>query len=283
MGLALIAPISVLWVLYPSVSFLVFGLFIAVLTGYLDDRFNLSARIRLPLYFSALGVGMWPILSGYWSMGGYEIVIIAILVVTVGVVNTYNFMDGINGITTLYSAVNLLFIFVVFDAIDSHTSWVKPLTIATLTYLLVFGFFNLQKKAKAFLGDSGSVALGLIVCMLIIQLGIEIGSWQIIVLLAVYGVDSVGTIILRLLRKENIFEAHRSHLYQDLVHIKKWTHIQVALLYACIQGLINLVCYPFLLDGSVSIWMVVSTLVILAILYLYSKHKLNQLNFKTYS
>ena len=42
-----------------------------------------------------------------------------------------------------------------------------------------------------------------------------------ILLLGVYGLDSVGTIVLRIIRKENIFKAHRTHFYQYLTNYKK--------------------------------------------------------------
>ena len=61
-----------------------------------------------------------------------------------------------------------------------------------------------------------------------------------ILLLAVYGVDSVLTILHRLHRRENIFRAHRLHLFQLLVHRLNWPYLRVSVLYASIQLFINL-------------------------------------------
>ena len=58
-------------------------------------------------------------------------------------------------------------------------------------------------------------------------------------LLLIYGLDAVTTILFRLIRKENIFEAHRSHFYQFLANEKGWPHLKVAALYAILQLIIN--------------------------------------------
>lgn len=59
-------------------------------------------------------------------------------------------------------------------------------------------------------------------------------------LLLFYGLDTVSTIIFRLIRKENIFEAHRSHFYQYLANIKGWPHLMVATLYLVVQLMVNI-------------------------------------------
>ena len=57
--------------------------------------------------------------------------------------------------------------------------------------------------------------------------------------LGVYGIEVVSTIIQRIKMKENIFEAHRHHLYQLLVNKMNWQHLSVAALYGAIQLAIN--------------------------------------------
>ena len=58
-------------------------------------------------------------------------------------------------------------------------------------------------------------------------------------LLLFYGLDTISTIIFRLIRRENIFEAHRSHFYQYLVNVKGWPHLMVSALYMVVQLLVN--------------------------------------------
>ena len=102
--------------------------------------------------------------------------------------------------------------------------------------------------------------------------------WDILILLLVYGVDSVGTIILRLIRKENIFKAHRSHFYQDLVHVKGLGHLQVAFLYALMQAIINAVyVYNFEVINDVFI----VSLTLLTLVFLVGKKRMGTLQFRT--
>ena len=71
------------------------------------------------------------------------------------------------------------------------------------------------------------------------EVGLKLETWTSICLLLVYGVDSVGTILIRLIKKENIFKAHRSHLYQDLVHKNGWSHLKTSIIYALSQMVIS--------------------------------------------
>jgi hypothetical protein len=59
-----------------------------------------------------------------------------------------------------------------------------------------------------------------------------------ILFLGVYGVDSILTIIHRLILQQNIFKAHRLHFYQILVNEQKIPHLIVAAAYALVQTLI---------------------------------------------
>jgi UDP-N-acetylmuramyl pentapeptide phosphotransferase/UDP-N-acetylglucosamine-1-phosphate transferase len=114
-----------------------------------------------------------------------------------------------------------------------------------LASLLVFGFFNFRKKAKAFAGDVGSISMAIIISFLIALLMIQTQEFKWILLLAVYGLDTVATICCRVVRKENIFKAHRSHFYQYLANEKKWSHLLISTLYAVLQLSINVLLIYF--------------------------------------
>ncbi len=280
MGLALIAPILAHFIISPEFDYITLGVLIAIVTGYLDDRRNLKVYIRLPLYFVAILLCTLEIIGNPLNSELPLLLHLAVIVIAVGVINTYNFMDGINGITGLYTVVFLFTAYFLFEEIGNIHEWIYQLIIAVGSFIVIFGVFNFQNKARAFLGDSGSVALGLIVSTLVIVMGVALHSWEVIVLLAVYGVDSVATIVLRLLRRENIFEAHRSHLYQDLVHVKKWSHITVSAIYALVQLGINVICFKLIVEDKMNGLTVLLIIGGLTISYLLVKKQLNQLNFK---
>ncbi|CDE01850.1 glycosyltransferase group 4 family [Bacteroides uniformis CAG:3] len=84
----------------------------------------------------------------------------------------------------------------------------------------------------------GSVSIAFILLFLIGRLIIETEDFSWIVLLSVYGVDSVLTIIHRLMLHENIGLPHRKHLYQIMANELKIPHVIVSLAYMTIQTFI---------------------------------------------
>ena len=56
--------------------------------------------------------------------------------------------------------------------------------------------------------------------------------------LAVYGADSVLTIVHRLMLHENIGLPHRKHLYQIMANELKIPHVAVSLTYMVVQGVV---------------------------------------------
>src|SRR5690606_5044234 len=157
------------------------------------------------------------------------------LFVLLGWVNIFNFMDGINGITVLYSLVAIIS----FSLLPVHEGERELLTLVGIS-CLVFGFFNVRKKAKAFAGDVGSVAMALFLGYFMAKTLIQTENIFYLLFCMVYGIDAALTIFYRLARRENIFLPHRTHLYQYLANELKVPHVAVSIAYAVIQLLINL-------------------------------------------
>ena len=151
--------------------------------SFVDDVRSTSQKLRLLFHFSAMVLMFyqWGLFSLSWCTG---------------IINAYNFMDGINGITGGYSLVILGALAYINAEI---TQFVEPALIYTvLCSVLVFCFFNFRKKAKCFAGDVGSVSIAFILLFLIGKLIIQTEDFSWIILLVIYGVDSVLTIIHRL-------------------------------------------------------------------------------------
>ena len=89
------------------------------------------------------------------------------------------------------------------------------------------------------MGDVGSMGVAFWIAAITGQLIIATGELKWILLLTVYGTDSVFTILERLRLGENIFKAHRRHLYQLFANEKGFSHISVSSAYALVQILIN--------------------------------------------
>ena len=200
--------------------------------SFVDDIRSTSQGLRLVFHFSAMALMFyqWGLFSLSWWW------IIVALIICTGIINAYNFMDGINGITGGYSLVVLVALAYINAEI---TAFIEPALINTvLCSVLVFCFFNFRKKAKCFAGDVGSVSIAFILLFLIGKLILTTGDFNWIILLSVYGVDSVLTIIHRLMLHENIGLPHRKHMYQLMANELKIPHVVVALIYMVAQAVI---------------------------------------------
>lgn len=197
-----------------------------------DDVRSVSQRTRLLFHFTAMALmfGQWGLYDLPWWW-----VVIALIVCT-GIINAYNFMDGINGITGGYSLVLLVALAYVNREV---VPFVEPDFIyMVILSVVVFCLFNFRKKAKCFAGDVGSVSIAFILLFLIGKLVLVTEDLSWVVLLAVYGVDSVLTIIHRLMLHENIGLPHRKHLYQLMANELHVPHVAVSALYMAVQAVI---------------------------------------------
>jgi UDP-N-acetylmuramyl pentapeptide phosphotransferase/UDP-N-acetylglucosamine-1-phosphate transferase len=206
------------------------GITLVSLVSFWDDIQSLSNKIRISIHFLAITLIFVDLnlfhLMPIWGVG-------LTYVLAIGLINAYNFMDGINGITGLYTLVVMGSLLYVNTKIQLFTdgAFMKYVMLASLVFL----FFNYRKKAKCFAGDVGSIAIAFWVIYLILKLILVTESIVWLLFLAVYGVDAVCTILHRLYLKQNIFEAHRLHLYQVLSNEYKIQHRLVSLFYAIIQ------------------------------------------------
>lgn len=211
------------------------GLTIVVIVSFWDDIRSISGSIRSALQFFSMGLMAYEL--GIYNYTLWVLVVFFIL--AVGVLNAYNFMDGINGITGAYSIVTLISLAYLNVVGLNFTETFLPGFV--FIGVSVFNFFNFRKRAKCFAGDVGSVSIAFIIIFLLATLILKTSNIYFILLLAVYGVDSVLTIILRLMRRENIFQPHRTHFYQVLANEVRIPHIIVSAIYGFIQLIINLI------------------------------------------
>lgn len=242
------------------------GLSLMTAVSFLDDVFTLSNKIRLLIHFSSVLLMAYQL--DLFNMPWYYLLITFIIVV--GVINAYNFMDGINGITACYSlSVGCLLMIV-----NNQFSFIEQDLLAyTLLGVLVFAFFNFRNNAKCFAGDVGAVAIAFILLFALGALIIQTGNIIYILFLSVYGIDAVWTIVRRLMRKENIFKAHRSHLYQFLGNEAKMNKLMISFSYGFVQLLIGVLVIQFSdKDFTIQIIFATSLLIGLSTIYLILKN-----------
>lgn len=227
--------------------------------SFVDDVHSTSQGFRLVFHFAAMVLMFyqWELFSLSWWW-----IIIALIVCT-GVINAYNFMDGINGITGGYSLVVLASLAY---ANKEVKTFVEADFINTIICsVLVFCFFNFRRQAKCFAGDVGSVSIAFILLFLIGRLIIETENLSWIVLLSVYGVDSVLTIVHRLMLHENIGLPHRKHLYQIMANELKVSHVVISFTYMGIQAAIIV---GYMMCINYGYWYLLGVVILLSLIYI---------------
>ncbi len=227
--------------------------------SFVDDIRSTSQSLRLVFHFAAMVLMFyqWDLFSLSWWW------IIVALIICTGIINAYNFMDGINGITGGYSLVILVTLAYINAKIVPFT---EPALINTvLCSVLVFCFFNFRKKAKCFAGDVGSVSIAFILLFLIGKLIIKTEDFSWIILLSVYGVDTVLTIIHRLILHENIGLPHRKHMYQLMANELKMSHVMVSFIYMVVQ---TVVIVGYIMCLNYGYWYLFGTVLLLSLLYI---------------
>ena len=212
-----------------SYPWFIFGLSLIGLVSFIDDIHSLPDSVRLVAQFAAMFLMFYQFDILNWH--DWWMVLFA-LIVCVGIINAYNFMDGINGITGGYSIAVLLPLIYLNSACDFIAQ--DYLYVVGLS-LLVFCFFNFRKKAKCFAGDVGSISIAFILLFALGKLILQTGDVSYLLFIAVYGADTILTICHRIQLHENLGEAHRKHAYQLMANELKMPHVLVSSIYMFLQ------------------------------------------------
>lgn len=256
---------------------LIITLSIVASLGWFDDKNNLPAITRFSIqviaaviilfFVGGLSTFSFPFIAEF-SLG-FLSPFLGILWIT-GVTNIYNFMDGVDGIATeqalTASAGWMIFAFL----------WNEPilLTINLIVFatVLVFLIYN-WAPAKIFMGDVGSLFLGFFFSVMPFlaasvseEYTIASTLWIGALLLWPFLFDSSSTLVRRLTNGENIFEAHRSHLYQRL-NIAGWSHSKISTLYLAFSLMCLIIALLFFHEGDAVRITLITLLLLLSFLY----------------
>ena len=209
------------------------GLAVAII-GWLDDRGHLtSAKWRLVGHFACASLAVWlvgglpelPLANSTIDFG--LVGDIAAVIYLVWMLNLFNFMDGIDlitGVQTVTTSVGVAMLLLI-----STESDLWKIFAVLAASIVGFLFFNLP-PAKIFLGDVGSGFIGFTtaVISIIVAKDEPLVAWAMVILLAVFVTDATVTLLRRLLSREHVYVAHRTHAYQHLSK-KLNSHLPVSL------------------------------------------------------
>jgi UDP-GlcNAc:undecaprenyl-phosphate GlcNAc-1-phosphate transferase len=270
-GLGIVAAVAVSAILYTALAtrgwvgsslfthqiivLLAAGLGLAA-TGLYDDLYRLRPSVKLvwQIVFAGLVVVFGyriesASIIGWGSIDlGWVSVPVTILWLT-GFANIFNFMDGINGISAGTGIA--YFLFVSAFAWFAGSPGLGALAIIFAGSCLGFLPHNFP-VARTFMGDTGSLFLGIVLATYVVYLTQRVPDLLVPLLLvcSTYLWDSGFTLLRRLKRGENVFQAHRSHLYQRLVQAGR-SHVTITTLYFILHvlmGCLALACYS--LEGA---------------------------------
>jgi UDP-N-acetylmuramyl pentapeptide phosphotransferase/UDP-N-acetylglucosamine-1-phosphate transferase len=193
----------------------VFGatLFIA-LVGIADDIKSIPVLPRLILQALAVGAVLFASPGELRIVPAIPLWIERSLLLLAGLwfVNLVNFMDGLDWMTVA-EAVPVTGAMV---ALGAHGEFPLPASIVAAAFcgaMIGFAPFN-RPVAKVFLGDVGSLPIGLLLGWCLLQLAWHQQLVAALLLPLYYLTDATLTLLRRLARREPFWAAHRSHFYQ---------------------------------------------------------------------
>jgi Fuc2NAc and GlcNAc transferase len=205
------------------------GLLMA-LVGISDDLLTLNIRIRLIIQLVVACI-----ISGMVLSHTPELTFLTLsfgLAAVFGIVwltNLYNFMDGIDGLAALQTIFVCGSMSFLFYQQGTHQETI-PLMLALGSASLGFLYWNFP-QAKLFMGDAGSLFIGIIFATLMVWTARDNLStacyWLII--LTVFIADASYTLIFRVATGQKFYLPHRSHLYQKIARMLQ-SHTKATLL-----------------------------------------------------
>lgn len=233
---------------------------IIMIIGLIDDIMSLSARIRfvieiiLVLYLiHSTGCqlndfhGLWGVhhIPGYISM---PLTVIA----CVGIINAINLIDGVDGYSSGYSIVSCLLFSIIFYMMDNICMAVFAVVVAAS--LLPFFFHNVFGiNSKIFIGDSGTLSLGMIFSVFVITIlsspvdivGFDQNFGAVPFVLAVLCVpvfDTLRVMIVRMLMGNSPFRPDKTHLHHLFIELG-FSHIGTTMSIIAMNFMVILLWY----------------------------------------
>ncbi|MGY8989092.1 MAG: MraY family glycosyltransferase [Flavobacteriales bacterium] len=227
----------IFWTKLEEIQFILVSLIIVFFIGIIDDLLSISplkkligqlSSIFVLIYLSDLKIDSMHGMFNIWVLPEWISVFFTIFVVVV-IINAYNLIDGIDGLAAGLGAISSLFFGGIFLFNEDYQYAIISFTLfGSLVAFLRYNF----NPAIIFMGDTGSLVIGLILSVLSIRLintGIDIaqydfhfpnkGPFIVIVLLAIPLYDTFRVFFIRILSGYNPLQPDRNHIHHALLDL----------------------------------------------------------------
>jgi UDP-N-acetylmuramyl pentapeptide phosphotransferase/UDP-N-acetylglucosamine-1-phosphate transferase len=199
----------------PRILGAVFGasLFIAIV-GFADDLKSLPVSLRLTLQALAIGAILFTTSGTLRIAPSWPLWIERGLLLLAGLwfVNLVNFMDGLDWMTVA-EVVPITGAMIILGSLGELPASSTIVAAALCGAMVGFAPFN-RPVAKVFLGDVGSLPIGLLLGWCLLELAFRQHVIAALLLPLYYLADATVTLLRRVIRREPFWTAHRSHFYQ---------------------------------------------------------------------
>src|SRR5206468_5627790 len=185
--------------------------------GTLDDRIQLGVALRLFAQF-ATAVALWAVDLGWTMLHNPTADLVLTIIWVVGITNAFNLMDNLDGATGTVGGVSSLGIGTL--ALTQNAVPLALIAFSVAGACLGFLPSNLSKPAKIFLGDGGSMPIGLLVACTIMAIPDGRLDWTLLFAVAPLAalpiLDTTLVVASRLRRGDPVLSGHRDHLTHRL-------------------------------------------------------------------
>ncbi|MBE7011600.1 MAG: undecaprenyl/decaprenyl-phosphate alpha-N-acetylglucosaminyl 1-phosphate transferase [Ruminococcaceae bacterium] len=250
------------------------GALIIVITGVIDDKYSLPAKVKLLMQIVAAVVVLVfgieikyienPFTNQYITFGWLSIPITIIWIV--GVTNAVNLTDGLDGLAAGISTIASLSLLILIMFTDN-------VNLAIITAALAgagFGFLPYNfNPAKIFMGDTGSMFLGYMLACISVQGLMKtytvISFAMPILVLGLPIFDTIFAIVRRLVTGRSIMSPDRGHLHHRLLDMGFSQRQTVAILYTLTAILCLTALVMFLRNAFSGLILVIAVVLIIII------------------
>jgi Fuc2NAc and GlcNAc transferase len=219
---------------------MIYAVIIVGFVSFYEDHFSTPVKFRLYVQFATGILFLFPFIAAERAMGLIGFISVGIFVILiVGTANLFNFMDGINGIAGITAAVGFGLLWFDNSIVEKKVvGETAPIAIlAACIAISCLGFLPLNvPKARAFLGDVGSITLGFLFGGLSVYLAKS--PFDLLCLLGFlipFYMDEAISVIKRIRKGQSLLIPHREHLYQFLANEMHIPHWKISLSYGSAQ------------------------------------------------